>query len=146
VIFQGQDLIPALFSVKTQTMNIYQERLMDHYHHPRNHGRLATPDFSCDEHNPSCGDSVSIAGTLVDDRIKELVFEGKGCVISQAVASMITQACIGKTADEILNLKANFVLELAGITLGPTRLKCALLALQALQIAIRLRDPSIRLG
>jgi nitrogen fixation protein NifU and related proteins len=130
-------LIPALFSVITQTMNIYQERLMDHYHHPRNRGHLTAPDFSCNEHNPSCGDSVSIAGILDNDHIKELVFEGKGCVISQAVASMVTQACIGKTTAEVLDLKANFVLELAGITLGPTRLKCALLALQALHIAIR---------
>lgn len=117
-------------------MNIYQDRLMDYYRYPRNRGTLATPDFSSDEHNPSCGDSVCMQGIIKDGIIMQIVFDGRGCVISQAAASMLAEQCIGKTFHEVLLLTPTFMIELVGIELGPTRLKCALLSLQALHTGL----------
>jgi len=115
--------------------NLYQDILMDHYHHPRNRGRLASPDFSSMSHNPSCGDSVQFEGRIQDGAVIELAFEGSGCVISQAMASMLTEKLVGKAGGEILALDKEYVIGILGMELGPTRLKCALLPLQALQSA-----------
>lgn len=112
--------------------NLYQEILMDHYRHPRNRGSLANPDFSSASHNPSCGDSVQFEGRVQDGMVTALAFEGKGCVISQAMASMLTEKLMGKTVSEILALDKEYVIGILGMQLGPTRLKCALLPLQAL--------------
>lgn len=113
--------------------NLYQEVLMDHYRHPRNRGRIANSDFSSASHNPSCGDSVQFEGLIHDGVVTELAFEGKGCVISQAMASMLTQKVLGKAVNEILALDKEYVMSILGMELGPTRLKCALLPLEALQ-------------
>ncbi len=114
-------------------MNIYQEELMDHYRNPRNHGRLPHPDFTSGEYNPSCGDSIALEGCVKHNMLAEIAFVGKGCVISQAAASMLTEACKGKPVNDLLALDKDFILTMIGIQLGPTRLKCALLPLQALQ-------------
>lgn len=118
-------------------MNLYQEILMDHYKHPRNYGSLDKYDFSSGQLNPSCGDSVIMQGIVENNFIKELKFTGKGCVISQATASLVTQAGKGKSIDEILQWDANYITELIGMQLGLLRLKCAMLPLQALQKGIR---------
>ncbi len=115
------------------TMKFYREKLLDHYHHPRNAGQLEGPDFSSEEYNHSCGDHVHIEGRIQEGVITDLVFLGSGCVISQAAASMITEFCKGKPVDEILALDKDFMLKLIGVDLGPTRLRCALLPLYALQ-------------
>jgi nitrogen fixation NifU-like protein len=98
---------------------------------------LENPDFSSGQFNPSCGDSIALDAKLQNDRIKEIFFEGKGCVISQATASLLTELAKGKTMVELLNLDEAAMLELVGIDLGPTRLKCALLPLEALQEGIK---------
>jgi nitrogen fixation NifU-like protein len=117
-------------------MNIYQARLTDYYQHPRNKGTLEQCDFASDLANPLCGDAVTMQGIVRDGLITKIVFDGRGCVISQAIASMLTELCVDKTPEEILALTPDFAKELVGIPLGPTRLKCALLPLQALQEAI----------
>lgn len=117
-------------------MNIYQARLTDYYQHPRNKGTLEQYDFATELVNPSCGDAVIMQGIVRDGVITKIFFDGRGCVISQAIASMLTELCLGKTPEEILALTPDFAKELVGIPLGPTRLKCALLPLQALQEAI----------
>lgn len=117
-------------------MKLYQEELMDHYRHPQNKGHLYNPDFFSHEHNPSCGDAITMEGNVVNMRLVEIAFEGKGCVISQAAASMLTTLSKGKSITEILGFDANTMRSLIGIDLGPMRLKCALLALQALQQGI----------
>lgn len=114
-------------------MNIYQEELMDHYRYPRNKGELESPDFCSELKNPSCGDEVQIKGMMRNGTIETVYFSGKGCVISQATASMVTEACKGKMADEVLLWGVSFIQGLVGISLGPVRLKCALLPLEALQ-------------
>lgn len=118
-------------------MNIYQEILMDHYRHPRNRVRIANADFASEQHNPSCGDSVHFSGSIVGNAITRVGFEGKGCVISQAAASLLTESVIGKTVDQVLVWDAATMLALLGMQLGPVRIKCALLPLQALQQGLR---------
>lgn len=117
-------------------MNIYQATLMDHYKNPRNRGTLPMPDFSSEQLNPSCGDQVCMAGMIQGDVITSVVFQGTGCVISQATASLLTTHVIGFSRAMILGMDSAAVQKLIGMELGPTRLKCALLPLQALQQGI----------
>lgn len=116
--------------------NLYQEILMDHYKHPRNRITLDHPDFSSMSHNPSCGDSVQFEGMIRNGIIEKLAFQGVGCVISQAMASILSEKLTGKTATEIQSLEKDYVLVILGMQMGPTRLKCALLPLQAIQSAV----------
>ena len=109
---------------------------MDHFRYPRNKVPIKNPNFSSGQINPSCGDKVSIDGTVCDNKITEIYFDGVGCVISQATASILTEHCIGKTLNEILDLSKDNILKMIGIKLGPVRIKCALLPLQALQAGI----------
>jgi len=114
-------------------MGFYKELIMDHYRNPRNRFKIANPDFSTEQFNPSCGDSIAIQGTLDGDLLKELAFEGKGCVISQASASILTEFCVGKTIDEVLALRQEDLPSMLGMQLGSMRIKCALLPLLAIQ-------------
>ena len=116
--------------------NFYKDELLDHFKFPRNIGTLTNPDFEERDENPSCGDKVSIQGKVKHNIISDLKFEGSGCVISQATASMLTQFVKGKSLDKVLNLNKDDILYLIGIKLGPTRLKCALLSLHVLQKSI----------
>lgn len=118
-------------------MKLYKEKVMDHYRNPRNRGRIEKPDFTTGHFNPSCGDSVEFDGELSDGKIKKLMFTGQGCAVSQAVASMLTEYCVGKTLDELLDLDKDFILELVGMSLGPMRVRCALLPLQALHKGVK---------
>lgn len=111
---------------------MYHELLMDHYRHPRHAGHLDHPDFSSGQVNPSCGDSVKFEGMIEHDTITDIAFSGSGCVISQATSSMVSEYVLGKTIDEVLALHKEDIVRLIGVQLGPIRLKCALLALQAL--------------
>ncbi|HSW73775.1 MAG TPA: iron-sulfur cluster assembly scaffold protein [Candidatus Limnocylindria bacterium] len=122
-------------------MNVYQQELIDHYRNPRNKGVVAHAQFEGKMHNPSCGDSVSMAGSFDNSGVLTTIgFDGSGCVISQAAASLLTEYCKGKTGEHIKNLDVDFMQKLVGIDLGPGRVKCALLALQALQAAIAIRN------
>lgn len=117
-------------------MNLYQQELMDHYRYPRNQGILEHPSFSTEGLNPSCGDQVSFQGIIENDLVKQLKFQGKGCVISQAAASLLSQKGVGQSLDTIVSWDKDIMLSLVGIPLGPTRLRCALLCLEALQKGI----------
>lgn len=121
------------FAVNSLRMNIYQHELMDHYRFPRNRGLLEQADFLSRDHNPSCGDSVTVSGRFSGNVLTAIGFEGVGCVISVATASILFDFCLGKTYDELTLLDRNTIMKLISIELGPTRLKCALLPLQALQ-------------
>lgn len=114
-------------------MNLYHDLLLDHYRNPRHKLIIDGPHFASEEYNPSCGDRVSFTGLISEQTITKLCFQGTGCVISLATASLLTEAAQGKSVDEITTWNAQFVLDLIGMQLGPTRLKCALLPLQALQ-------------
>jgi len=114
-------------------MNMYQERLMDHYRHPRNKGVIKDPHFSSGVHNPSCGDAISITGLVENGVITAIAFDGFGCVISQAAASLLTEAVLGKPISIARDFSHEAMINLVSLDCGPTRLKCVLLALEALQ-------------
>ncbi|MEX0849682.1 MAG: iron-sulfur cluster assembly scaffold protein [Candidatus Dependentiae bacterium] len=116
---------------------MYQEELMDHYQHPRHRGILTGADFDSGQYNPSCGDAVTMQGKITNDVITHIAFEGKGCVISQATASMLAEYALGKPIDELSQFSVDDMLQLIKIPLGPTRLKCALLSLHALKEGIK---------
>ncbi len=114
--------------------DFYRELILDHYKNPRNKGTLDPHDFSYEDDNPLCGDRIRI-DLRVDgeNRVTDVAFTGRGCAISQASASLLTEAIKGKTLDEIKQIGKEEILDMLGIELGPVRLKCALLSLKVLK-------------
>jgi nitrogen fixation protein NifU and related proteins len=112
----------------------YREFILDHYRNPRNYGRVEAPDITHEEHNPFCGDVVGIDLKLRDGVIEEAMFHGRGCAISQASASLMTERLKGKSLEEAREISKEDVLDELGIDISPARLKCALLALKALKV------------
>ncbi len=117
--------------------DFYKENILDHYRHPRNTGTLENPTYSHEEHNPLCGDVLQIDLIVNDEGVVEQVaFEGRGCAISQASASMLTEMIQGQTLEEVKQINKEDILEMLGIEIGPVRMKCALLSLKALKAGI----------
>lgn len=117
-------------------MDIYQENILDYYKHPRQRGTLVGATHESDAANPSCGDSVQLYLKVEGDRVVEARWMGEGCVLSQAAADMLAEYVIGKTLAEVRAVGNENVMKLVGVQLGPNRLKCALLPLDALRSAI----------
>jgi nitrogen fixation NifU-like protein len=115
---------------------LYQAELLDHYRNPRHRGELPVADFASQQLNPSCGDMVSFQGRVTDGTLSAVAFKGVGCVISQATASLLSERVVGLSLNSIMAYDKDFILNLIGMELGPTRLKCALLPLEALQQGI----------
>ena len=115
---------------------IYREFILDHYKNPRNSGVLINPTFSHKEFNPLCGDEITFYVKLDHDSIQSVSFQGKGCAISQATASLLSQTLEGKTLSEIKSFQREEVLEILGIPIGPVRVKCAMLSLVTLKNGI----------
>jgi nitrogen fixation NifU-like protein len=113
--------------------DLYREVILDHYQNPRNYGTLEPADISYEEDNPVCGDHIRLDLRLKDGRVSEVRFSGHGCAISQASASMLTEAIQDKTLEEIKALGKQDILDMLGIPLGPVRIKCALLSLKVLK-------------
>lgn len=116
--------------------DFYQQNILDHARHPRNSGQLESPTVSREEYNPLCGDKVRVDLLIEDDTIKDVRFSGRGCAISQAAASMLTEEIKGKPLDAVRRIGKDDVLELLGIPIGYTRLKCALLGLKAVKVGV----------
>jgi len=116
---------------------LYQELLHDHYQNPRHKGVISDATLVAELHNPSCGDSIAITGNVIHDGVQEVKFTGQGCVISQAAASLLMEQLAGESFETILGYDKGYMLQLLGIALGPVRVKCALLPLEAVQQAIR---------
>ena len=112
---------------------LYRDRIIEYYKSPRNFGKLEDPDFATAEHNPSCGDRVSLTGNIDEDVLTDIRFEGSGCVVSIATSSLLTEKCKGMTIGQIMALSSDDMCEMIGMQLGPTRLKCAVMALDALK-------------
>lgn len=110
-----------------------REVILDYARHPRNRGRLEHPTISWEEKNPTCGDVVRLEMRVEDDRVTEICYDGQGCSISQAAASMLTEMVQGKTLEEVRRISKEDILDAVGLQLGPSRLKCALLALKVLK-------------
>ncbi|MBE7557155.1 MAG: SUF system NifU family Fe-S cluster assembly protein [Anaerolineales bacterium] len=114
--------------------DFYRENILDHYRHPRNAGKLEQPTHSHEEHNPLCGDVIRLDLHVNEDNIiDQVAFTGKGCAISQASASMLTEMIQGKSLEEAKQIGKEQILEALGIEIGPVRLKCALLSLKVLK-------------
>ena len=117
---------------------LYREVILDHYKNPRGHGVLEDADARAEGQNPLCGDEVTISVKFGEDgdTIDEIKFEGRGCAISQAATSMLMEMVTGRKASEVATLPKEELLEEVGIPLTPVRLKCALLGLSTLKLAL----------
>ncbi len=116
--------------------DLYKENLLDHYKNPRNHGRIIKADIHMEDSNPLCGDEIEIFLRVKDGKIEKASFEGKGCVISQATASMLTEELKGKALKEVQRMEREDILDMIGVNLTHTRIKCAMLPLMAAKKAI----------
>jgi nitrogen fixation NifU-like protein len=116
--------------------DIYKDIILDYYRNPRNFGDLPNPDVRAKDSNPLCGDIIEMQLKINDGKVEDVRFKGKGCAISQASASMLTEAVIGKTLDEVKSMSKTDALNLLGIDPGPTRIKCALLGLKVVKLAV----------
>ena len=133
--------------------DLYKEVILDHYKNPRNKRPLPDAELSCSKNNPLCGDEITVNAHVVDDRVAEVTFEGSGCSISQASASMLTEAVTGKTVGEAEDLARDVrgmlggdvepteeafgdLVALKGVVKYPVRIKCAVLPWDTLQDAL----------
>ncbi|MGA1213121.1 MAG: iron-sulfur cluster assembly scaffold protein [Solirubrobacterales bacterium] len=113
---------------------LYREQILEHYKHPHNFGRVEDPDLEFEDNNPFCGDEQHVTIRLdSEDRVAEVKFEGKGCAISTAATSMLTDELVGLTRDELVTMPKEKVLDLLGIDISATRMKCALLGLKVVK-------------
>ena len=134
---------------------LYQEVILDHYRRPRNRGTLAEPTGSASLRNPLCGDEVDVHVAVQDGKVADVKFGGRGCSISQASASMMTELVKGRTPDEVHALGERFAemirgnaeaakdqalgqaRALSGVSRFPTRVRCALIAWEAMERAVK---------
>lgn len=116
---------------------LFQELILENYRNPRHKGSLENPDFYASEANPLCGDTLRLYVRLADGKIRDVYFDGAGCAISQASASLLTEFLEGKTVEEAGKTSTQDIMQLlGGIELSPARLKCAFLSLETLKKAL----------
>ena len=114
--------------------DIYREIILDYYRNPRNYGKIQDPDIAQRDSNPLCGDELEMHLNIKDDKVADVKFTGKGCAISQASASMLTELIMGKDFEYVKKLTKEDILDNLGLhDLGPARIKCALLSLKVLK-------------
>jgi len=115
---------------------LYREYILEHYKHPHNHGSLERADLEAHDLNPLCGDELTFQIALDEQgKVREVAFDGHGCAISQASASMLSDELRGMTTEELLKLDRQTVLDLLGIDISATRMKCAMLSLKVVKAA-----------
>lgn len=114
--------------------DIYREIILDYYRNPRNYGKIQNPDVAQKDSNPLCGDELEMHLNIKENKVVDVKFTGKGCAISQASASMLTELIMGKDFDYVKKLSKEDILDNLGLhDLGPARIKCALLSLKVLK-------------
>ncbi len=113
--------------------DMYRDYILDHYKNPRNSGDLEGATNTYQDSNPLCGDEITMALLIDGDRVKDVRFKGRGCAISQASASILTEEIKGKTLSEVRAIDRQHILENLGIPISPARIKCALLGLKTLK-------------
>ena len=117
----------------TTTEDLSREIILDHYQNPRNHGRLTAPTVANRGHNPLCGDEVELSLHITEDQIDEIAFSGRGCSISQASASMMTENVKGHTLAEVRDAVQRFTQSMANRSAAPAELEDELDALQGVK-------------
>ena len=115
--------------------DFYRDYILDHYRNPRNYGTLEQPDAQAEDLNPLCGDQIRMELKLDDGVVSDVRFSGRGCAISQAAASMLSERIKGMKLADVAKLSKDVVLEDVGIGISPTRMKCAMLGLRVLKSA-----------
>ena len=115
--------------------DFYRDYILDHYRNPRNFGHIDHPDAQAEDLNPLCGDQIRIELKVDDGVVEDVRFSGKGCAISQASTSMLTETVKGMKLEDVAKLSKDAVLDNVGIGISPTRLKCAMLGLRVLKSA-----------
>lgn len=116
----------------------YRDYILDHYRNPRNYGKLANANAHAEDSNPLCGDQLGIDLLIEGDRVAEVRFKGRGCAISQASASMLSEMIEGKPVEEVARLGKDDILDALGIPISPARTKCAFLCLRVLHRSLAL--------
>ena len=124
--------------------DLYRDYILEHYRRPHNFGILEDPDARYEGANPLCGDRITMMLGIRDGVVAEVAFTGRGCAISQASASLLTDEIKGKPVDEVATMTPDDVLDLLGIEISPARLKCALLSLDTVSHALEERDKAAR--
>ena len=115
--------------------DLYKEYILDHYRNPRNFGHLEHADVTAEDLNPLCGDKIRVELKVDDGKIEDVRFSGKGCAISQASMSMLTESLRGRTLEDVAKMPKEEILENVGIGISPARMKCAMLGLKVLKTA-----------
>lgn len=116
--------------------DLYREQILDHYRNPHNHGELDPNDGSFEDTNPLCGDRIRIDIRVSDNIVTDIAFSGRGCAISQASTSILTDLVMGEPIDAIKEFDKDDLLDELGIPISPARIKCALLGLHVLKGAL----------
>lgn len=125
---------PVVSATLRAMEELYREQILEHYKRPHNFGAIENPDLEFEDTNPFCGDEQHVMIKLDEnDRVAEVRFEGQGCAISTAATSLLTDELVGKSRDELIKLPKEYVLELLGIDISATRMKCALLGLKVVK-------------
>ena len=119
--------------------NLYRDFILEHYRNPHNKGVLVPHDLHFADSNPTCGDELSLTVQLDDrkERVHDVAFDGRGCAISQASASILTDELRGMSLDDVRDMNPRQLLDELEVPIGPARLKCALLSYKVLQGAVR---------
>ena len=112
---------------------IYKENILDHYKHPRNKQEMKNHTHKHTEHNPLCGDKITLFVKIEEGEVVDISFTGDGCAISQASASLLTEFVQGRSVAEVKEVNEDTIYELLGIPISPARLKCALLSLKTVR-------------
>ena len=116
---------------------LYRDIILEHWKNPQNYGVVQDSDIDVEEYNPYCGDRMRLTLNIEKGRIKDVAFTGEGCAISKASASLFTEEIKGESLADLKKVNGDHILELLGITLTPTRTKCALLVYVTLKRALK---------